>query len=179
MEEQDIIRKYDAYICKHAMSYLRRTGQPDHLFEDMKSEATLAFLKTIRRYQIEQENLSPRELLLINNSMRSALRSFVWSYNGVRNKNIGLEPRSISFSDCAEINSDLDDSRADFLARNDDYSSFDVEDILSSLSKTERETVELLMEGYSPHEVAKIRKVSPSSVTQTISKVRKKLEDIA
>ena len=175
MEEQEILKKYDAYIAKHALNYLNKTNQPDHLFEDMKSEATLAFLETIRKYQIEQENLSPLELTLVHNAMRSALRGFVWSYNGMKNKNRPMEINTTTFSDYMDDDSDPDDSRLNFLGEDDDYSSIDVKDALDSLTKVERKTADMLMMRYSPLEVAKMRNVSPASLSKTIKKIRTKL----
>lgn len=173
MGETELLKRYDSYIARHARSYLNKTNQPSHLFEDMKSEATLAFLETVRRYQIEQQEFSHREFLLVYNAMRNALRSFVWHYNGQENKNRRFERKKILFSEYAD--SDGDTSKLDFLSVGDDYEAVDLQDAIDRLPNAERETANLLMDGYTFSEIARIQGISPQTVWETTNRLKKRL----
>lgn len=176
MGETELLKKYDSYIARHARSYLRKTNQPDHLYEDMKSEATLAFLETVRRYQMEQQELSPREFLLLHNAMRGALRSFVWHYNGQKNKNMNFDKKKVLFSEFADDDPDGDASKLDFLSVDDDYDAVELQDAIDRLPKAERETANLLMDGYNYSEIARMQNISPQTVRETVLRLKTHLD---
>ena len=179
MDEEMLLKKYDPYISKQARSYLLRTSQPEHLYDDLKSEAAIAFIKTVRRWGFDDYNLTPYQFKLIHNAIRSAFRRCVWSANEMRDKNKPLTVNSITFTDVIAQNDSFDDSKLDFLVVEDDYSRIELRDMMDRLTQVERETLDLLMRGYSWSEIASIRHTSKKNVGNTVNRLRVRLKDVA
>lgn len=179
MDEEMLLKKHDKYISHLARSYLFRCNQPDWLFDDLKSEASLALISASRKWGFDALDLSPYQFRLAHNAIRAAMRRCVWRANDEKNPNRSFERKYVTFSDVTASDPEFDDSKLDFLLTEDDYSDFEVKDLLDRLPDVERETLNLLLRGYSKAEIAKIRKTDKSNVSHTIDRLKNKLKDIA
>ena len=179
MTEAELLKRYDKYISQQARSYMLRCNQPESLYDDLKSEATIAFLNVIRKWNFSDSDLSGYQYALAHNAIRSAMRRCVWNANGAKNQNNSFELKCLTFTDVTATTPDFDDSKLDFLLSEDDYSDFEVQDVIDRLPDVERETLNLLLRGYSKAEISRIRHVSPTNVTNTINRLRTRLKDIA
>lgn len=180
MTEEELVAKYDDMISKHARMYLALTGQQSWIFEDLKSESVIAFLKTVRQMEITTSEFNHTQLFCIKRAMRCAMRRFIWHNNGTKNTNKHIEHGKCKVFSEFDTNEDLFSlDRFDFMITTDDYSGVEFRDALDRLEPVERETAELLVRGYSPKEIAKIRGISRQNVYVTVDRLKKKFSDVA
>lgn len=177
-KEEELITTYDQYITRLARAYLWHTNSQLCNYDDIKSEATLAFLKTIRRWNFS-DTLGPYELALVYNAVRSAMRACVWSVNGERNKNRSFQRRTICFTEMTPEDQEFDEDVLDFLTCEDDYSDVEMRDLIDRLPPVERDTLRLLLQGYSQTDIARIRHTTRKNVVNTVLRIRQRLKDIA
>lgn len=183
MTEEELITKYDRFISKHTRIYHSTTNMPPSAYEDLKSEATIAFLKCIRKIHLEDREdgkLTQIETFCIARTMRYNMRRYIWRSYG--EKNVGRHPnhrRCKSFSDLGTTEEPFSLEQFDYADSSDDYADVDFRDMLDRLEPVERETADLLIRGYSFADVAKIRGTSRKNVTVTVGRIKKKISDVA
>lgn len=176
MSEEELVIKYDPYISSCVQKYLIRTGVQPCNREDLKSEAVIAFLETIRKTKFEEERLPASILCRLDLAMRYRMRKYIWNLANKRNIKAKLQLHTYTFSD---FDTELNLDNLDFMSQMDDYSSVDLRDALDRLTDVERDTAILLLRGYSRAEIAKLRHMSRKNVTVTVERLKTKLCDTA
>ena len=175
-DEEYYVTKYDPYLSNCAAKYLRLTNQPKHMYEDIKSEASIAFVKAIRELHPEEEKLTPQEYVRIHNRVRNAMRTFVWRSNGYKDKNNPMTDVVVrSFSDT--FSADNEDYVSKLLTCDEDFSGLEVEEMLSGLSANERAVITLTAQGYSQVEISRIRGISDRTVRRIVDRLKEHFKE--
>ena len=80
MDENNLIQIHQPFIQSVARHYIQKFWTParGYLFEDVQSEAALAFLRFCRNEQIENAALTERQTYLAKLHMESAMRIAIW-----------------------------------------------------------------------------------------------------
>ena len=80
MDENNLIQIHQPFIQSVARHYIQKFWTParGYLFEDIQSEAALAFLRFCRNEQIENAALTERQTYLAKLYMESAMRIAIW-----------------------------------------------------------------------------------------------------
>ena len=80
MDENSLIQIHQPFIQSVARHYIQKFWTParGYLFEDIQSEAALAFLRFCRNEQIENAALTERQTYLAKLYMESAMRIAIW-----------------------------------------------------------------------------------------------------
>ena len=80
MDENNLIQIHQPFIQSVARHYIKKFWTPAHgyIFEDVQSEAVLAFLRFCRKEQIENAALTERQTYLAKLYMESAMRIAIW-----------------------------------------------------------------------------------------------------
>ena len=80
LDENSLIQIHQPFIQSVVCHYIKKFWTPSrgYLFEDIQSEATLAFLRFCRKEQIETAKLTERQTYLAKLYMESAMRIAIW-----------------------------------------------------------------------------------------------------
>lgn len=80
LDENSLIQIHQPFIQSVVCHYIKKFWTPSrgYLFEDIQSEAALAFLRFCRKEQIETAKLTERQTYLAKLYMESAMRIAIW-----------------------------------------------------------------------------------------------------
>ena len=80
LDENNLIQIHQPFIQSIVRHYIKKFWTParGYLYEDIQSEATLAFLRFCRKEQIEDAKLTERQTYLAKLYMESAMRIAIW-----------------------------------------------------------------------------------------------------
>lgn len=177
INETILLQKYDKDIRRIVNRYLYSTqlSSKCSFYEDLISEAILAFLVMCRSFDLQSYNLSNLQRTMCKNKIESTLRVYIWkmfNMGGYNNKAIDLS-RSITISDILR-NQDLN---IDDVAPNtylDDFSKINVFDFLKTLTKIDVDLLWRILNGENAEEVSRQWNLCPSSIKRRLYRIRKK-----
>lgn len=161
IDEEQLLIRHAGFINREVRRYciLASVNTTVHM-DDLKSEATMAFLLCCRSFPLQSMELTPLEYSMCMNKMRSAMRVCYWkimNMGGDNNKAIDLN-RSITFTDICSVYSDgEEESDIDTvlgLGEEDDFSSVFVTDFLDTLPPIDRIILRMRMERESLGEIS-------------------------
>lgn len=177
VNETQLLQKYNKDIRRIVNSYLSSMYFPNSnsFYEDLISEATLAFLEACRSFHLDSPNLSDLQRTMCKNKILSALRVYIWKMHnmgGYNNRKIDLS-RSVTFSD---VLANRDQSIDDLITstHQDDYSTLEVADFLNQLPPNYKNMLTLLMEGFGMRQIENTLSVSHQMFSKRLKNVRKK-----
>lgn len=182
IDEELLLKQYNAFIDKEVRRFCVVTGINTAVhMEDMKSEASIAFLLCCRSIPIDSMELSLIEYKRCINKMRSAMRVSYWkimNMGGYNNEPIDKK-RSFTFTDLCAIYSDgteeADIDTALCLGVEDDHSGASVMDFMSKLSVLDRTIIRLRMEKETYDEIAEAVNMKRQNLMKHFDIMRKQL----
>lgn len=177
INETLLLQKYDRDIRIIVNHYLISTqfSLSCSFYEDLISEATIAFLLMCRKFDLQDYRLTDLQRAMIKNKIESVLRVYIWkmfNMGGYNNRKIDLS-RSVTISDILRDT----DLTIDDVAPNtyqEDFSNIYTEEFLHSLSSFDTELVRYLVLGYSLNQFGKLANKDIKTVFWHIERIRKK-----
>lgn len=161
---EKVYRKYEKFIEKCVWDYLRKTGMSKELYDDVHSEAVIAFLDTCRKFGVKNTPIDPYVLGYARNVMRTAMKTYIWRhYNMRRQTKLRIDARRTT-----EFPEDI--------CYEEDFSGPEADDITKLLTENERRLVSLRIAGMRNVDIAHVHNVDPSAVSQMLRTVRNKIK---
>ena len=175
--EEQMLVQYDKYISRCVRSYIRRSRTLSFLYEDMKAEAQLSFLSTIRKLGLKSAvKLESYQLYRVTKDMDRAMRKFVWNLYGAKNIYASIKCKAFPLSEYIVEGGDPDYVYSIFGAECDDYSFVNVEDILGNFTPKQRNIALLMMRGNTVSDIANMYHMSRATVYKLIHDMQNELK---
>ena len=177
IDETRLLQMYDRdiRIIVNRYLYLTQFSTNCSYYEDLISEARLAFLVMCRGFELQDYQLTDLQRAMIKNKIESVLRVYIWkvfNMGGYNNRKIDLS-RSVTISD---ILRDGDLTIDDVVPNTyqEDFSKIESEDFLKSLSKKSSSLLILMMQGKNLREIGTRWKENHSSLSRRIQRIQQK-----
>lgn len=177
VNETLLIQKYDKDVRRIVNSYLYSThfSSKCSFYEDLISEAFLAFLSMCRAFDLQDAELSDLQRAMCKKKIESALRVYIWkmfNMGGYNNRKIDLS-RSVTISDIlGDTDLGIDDVAPN--TYQDDFSTCEMWDFVNSLTTKNKKLLFAIMQGYELRQIGKFWKQSHNSLSQRLAVIRKK-----
>lgn len=177
INETILIQRYDKDIRRIVNRYLYSTQFSSNcsFYEDLISEAFIAFLIMCRTFDLQSYELTNLQRTMCKNKIESTLRVYIWkmfNMGGYNNRKIDLS-RSTNISD---VLGDTDLSIDDIVpnAYQDDFSDPETSEFMKSLKTVDTKLIVLLDSGYSIRDVCRMWKKDISTLVERVGRIRKK-----
>lgn len=161
---EKVYREYEKFIEKCVWDYLKKTGVSNELYDDVHSEAVIAFLDTCHKFGVKNVPLAPPVIAYAKNAMRTAMRKYIWAYYNMKS-DIG---RKIDHRRSAEMPEEI--------YFDADFSAPEAEDILKLLAPTEKVVIGMKLAGYRNADIALERGVTSATVSNAFQRMRRKIQ---
>ena len=163
VDEEQLLLKNNAFIWREVKRFCIAASIDTTVhMDDLKSEATMAFLLCCRSIPVQSVELTALECRMCMQKMRSAMRVSYWktmNMGGYNNKAIDLN-RSLTFTDICTVYSDsTEESDVDSvlgLGDEEDYSSVFVSEFMSRLRPVDQTILKMRMENATYNEIASV-----------------------
>lgn len=159
---EKIYEDYSSFIEKCVRGYLKKTGLDENVYDDVHSEAVLAFLTVCRKFGVKTSPLDPIVIAYARNAMRIAMRKYIWRLFNMR----GCYKSKIDDRRNAEFPTDT--------TYTEDFSGPEAEDLLKTFTPNERYIITLKLMGLKNTEIASVKNTGPSNVSEALKKMRSK-----
>lgn len=177
INETILLQRYDKDIRRIVNRYLYSTQFSTNcsFYEDLISEAFIAFLTMCRTFDLQSYDLTDLQRAMCKKKIESALRVYIWkmfNMGGYNNKRIDLS-RSTTISD---IIGDTDLSIDDVVPNTyrDDFSNAETSEFVKALKVIDAQLITLIDKGYSLRDVCRIWKKDIRAVVERLERIRKK-----
>ena len=185
MEDDDnakniIYDKYYYIVDIYVKKYNKMAYKLGMDLKDLRQEALVGFSDAINSYKDNNKaSLKTFISICVNRRICKSLVKASRKKNQMLNKALSLEHTYPVFdSTLADIISDNNlNNPLDKLTKKERYDSI-VSDILDSLSKSEKDVLSLMIDGFNYQQIASILGVSAKSIDNTINRIKTKVKDI-
>lgn len=172
--ETQLLVQYWRWIMGVCRKYAASTSIPlnSPLYEDMISEACIAFVQYCRENVLPESQFAPRDYFLCRLKMKSAMRVYIWRDKGMKgSNNRRIECRCETFSDMLRDGETMENLIPGYVQ---DETRVDVRQFIKTLPENEQKVVVMAMMGYSMNTIAKALSVSRKTPYNILSRISRR-----
>lgn len=178
---KDLLYKKYEYIVKiYVKKYKRMAYVLGMELKDLNQEALVGFSDALNSYnENAKSKLASFITICVERRIQSALLKASRKKNIALNEALSLEHSypdfNVTLADIISDNNENDPLTK--MTRNEHYSRL-VNDIIKSLSRSEKDVLYLMIDGFNYREIATILDIEPKSVDNTIQRIKNKVKGI-
>lgn len=177
INETKLLQKYnkDIRIIVNRYLYSLQFSTNCSYYDDLISEATLAFLIACRSFDLKDDNLTNLQRAFCKHKIESVLRVYIWKMHNMGGyNNRSIDPaRNITISDVvADTDLEIDDFAHALYC--EDFSYPYVESFISKLDPKESQVLRYLMSGFTMVDISRMWSRNEKVIRRKVQSIRRK-----